>query len=226
MARHKLGKEIIRLLKERQRDQSWLAERLNLNRSTVNKWLVEDGNRISAEMLQAICDRLGVDNNVLFILAIEQWKTYKGEYEPYLKIQKPQTQTTEIQQTQTIHLPHIPELTSKDCPIYFELKLGKEVIERPDPNERDKPIFEWPGWHERGEDWRKRFEENPAHTVLNQWLNQPGIHVVIGEPGGGKSTLLRYWANELIKKSNETKQYVPILIPLREVKEDGIKGFF
>ena len=248
--KHKLGKAIVEAYKAKGWTQAEFCRRLDKKQSTVNSWLIEDGSTIDApKKLQDICDRLGLDfegQKALFDIAIEfthergKWKRHRAKFADYyverFKNQTPpQTKlASNAEQTEAdekpIHfeLPDLPDLKSKTCPIYFELKLGKEERIKDPSDRRERPIFEFPFlmWTERAEDWRKHFTETPAHTLLQQWSNQSGFHPIVGEPGGGKSTLLRYWANELVKMSTSDRQYLPLLVPLREVDESGIEGFF
>ena len=225
--RHNLGEQIAKQLRKDKRSQAWLGEQVGVTRYAVGKWLVKDGNRISAENLQAICDVTHADKNEFFKLAIETWPKFTEEYESYLKQTNQQTKDVNVEKPNpTIELPDLPDLKSKTCPIYFELKLGKEEIIKDPSDRRERPIYEFPMWKERSEDWRKHFTETPAHTLLQQWSQQAGFHPIVGEPGGGKSTLLRSWAHKLVEMSTQTKQYLPLLVPLREVDETGLEGFF
>ena len=232
MARHKLGLAISKQLKADKRNQTWLADELGVSRSAVTKWLNEDGNRIAADDLVRICDKVRADKIVFFELAKEVWPKYAFEYDEKLQEFNEQPQSDVIKQDASlVKLPDLPDLKSKTCPIYFELKLGKEELIK-DPSDRlERPIYEFPMWKERSEDWRKHFTETPAHTLLQQWCQnarseQAGFHPIVGEPGGGKSTLLRSWAHKLVEMSTPTKQYLPLLVPLREVDKAGLEGFF
>ena len=227
--RHNLGEQIAKQLRKDKRSQAWLGEQVGVTRYAVGKWLVKDGNRISAENLQAICDVTHADKNEFFKLAIETWPIFKEEYEPYLKQTNQQTKNVNVEKPNPkIELPDLPDLKSKTCPIYFELKLGKEELIKDSNDRRERPIFEFPFlmWTERAEDWRKHFTETPAHTLLQQWSQEAGFHSIVGEPGGGKSTLLRSWAHKLVEMSTLNKQYLPLLVPLREIDETGVEGFF
>jgi chromosome segregation and condensation protein ScpB len=61
-------------------------------------------------------------------------------------------------------------------------------------------------------EWR-RFD---ADSVLKQLL-KPGVHVVVGEPGSGKTVLLTRWAAQVsLKRIRDCQSPIPLLLRLRE----------
>lgn len=225
MARHKLGLEIAKQLKADKRSQAWLADELGVSRSAVTKWLTEDGNRISVDDLLSIADKLRVDKIEFFELAKKVWPNYAFEYDEQLG----KFSQSEIRKKPKpiIEIPKLPKVINKTCPIYFQLNLGKEKP-REVNEQRENLVFEFPYiMHTENDDkWRKVFTKTPAHELLKTWSQTVGIHPIIGEPGGGKSTLLGTWAHLLKEMSTSTKQYVPLFVPLREVDTSCIEGYF
>jgi hypothetical protein len=99
-------------------------------------------------------------------------------------------------------------------------------VQRKQTEKDEAPIYEFPMWIEDPSRWRKHFEEEPAETVLKRWLQQPGIHALVGEPGGGKTTLLREWAHTIAAMHTSEQPLIPFYVPLREVTKDGLKAYF
>ena len=112
---------------------------------------------------------------------------------------------------------HLPQI---EAPFVFPLSLGVEVAGQPREEDRHRTPYEALNYSEDASVYRgRRREPRPASQVLNEWLRQPGVHVVTGEPGGGKTTLLSHWARTLHQDylQNDERAF-PLYIPLREMR--------
>ena len=163
------------------------------------------------------CRKIGMKRNSA---GVEPWKLFSKQEEVNWKLSDSLLHLGDRPDpANPTHLPESPDF-------FYPLRLGHEVRRPIEPGEREAPILEFPMWIENPERWRKRFEEEPAERVRDRWLNQPGLHAIVGEPGGGKTTLLRHWAQALADMSTPEKLIVPFYIPLRKVTDEGLTAYF
>jgi len=86
---------------------------------------------------------------------------------------------------------------------YFPIQLGKLIKHTHrvhGPQDRDSNPLEGPlGWKEGTEHVsQKHFEREAPEQVLEHWLNETeGVFLILGQPGGGKTTLLQQWEKQL-----------------------------
>ena len=217
MSRHTFGLEFKKILKEKELRQTALAKRAGIDKSTISKWLVEGGNRPTVDNLDSVSDALGIEQSVLRDLAKEQWHQHALEY---MSVEERQ-QAIGISEQEIIKKPEIP---TPDTTIYFPLRLAKEVKEKVENPDGRHEIFipDYPGWVEQEEKWRNRLEIKAADEVLDKLLDTTGLHVIVGEPGGGKTTLLRNLGRNLQNQVN----VLPLYVPFRSVKSESIRDFF
>ena len=124
--------------------------------------------------------------------------------------------------------PDAPPTPALFAEFYFPLSLGREVVEKVEPNDpREAPPPLEPLTYKEGQNWRRRFEQQPEERVLESWLAQPGLHPLVGEPGSGKSTLLRQWAVRLNEQHlQDGTKPVAFYVALRDVTSEGLDDYF
>jgi predicted NACHT family NTPase len=118
---------------------------------------------------------------------------------------------------------------------FYPLSLGQVVVARREDKRGDKseapPPLEFPFYIEDSEHWRKSFQQQPEAQVLESWLRSPNVYALVGEPGGGKTTLLKHWAVTLAQRTiaqaskSGGEQFVPLYIPLRDIKDGTPKDY-
>jgi len=222
MAYSEFGTAFLKILKSKGLNRSELANLAGLNRSTFTSWTKEDTDSSpKRESLDAVSDALGLELQVLRDLAKKQWPddALKFLSDKEQKLKKESFTSSPSKQKQQPK-PYIPE---PEADIYFPLKLAIEVEEKVNnPDEALQGFFlDYPGWVEQEEKWRTRLDIKPANEFLDELVGTPGLHVIVGEPGGGKTTLLRHLGKQLLERN-----MIPLLVPLREVGKEGIVDFF
>ncbi len=126
---------------------------------------------------------------------------------------------------------HLPRIKSD---FVFPLSLG---VEETNHSTRDgvQILTETRTYGESRELYRRRRVPKLADTFLGEWARQPGLYVVTGEPGGGKTTLLGYWAKELHQTYLEDdSRAFPLYVSLREMRgtdktilhDQGVQRYF
>ena len=79
--------------------------------------------------------------------------------------------------------------------VYHPLYLGRESVEQFNQDDQQKPLeFPFVGWHEEGRVvGQEYFQQQPEDKIFKDWVHRPGLYLILGEPGGGKTTLLSEW---------------------------------
>ena len=132
--------------------------------------------------------------------------------------------------------PDASHLPLTDASFIFPLSLGVEVAGAPIEGDEHRIPYEASSYSENRDVYRgRRRAPKPAAQLLNEWLRQPGLHVVTGEPGGGKTTLLSHWAKTLHQAYlDDDIRPFPLYLPLRQMRDvnreilrdKGVQSYF
>ncbi|WP_148293802.1 hypothetical protein, partial [Azospirillum sp. B4] len=102
---------------------------------------------------------------------------------------------------------------------YFPARLGTPVT-RPTPDREqlgsrdgaNLPHYE--AWRESFAPPSSSWEERPEAQVLDDLRGGAGFHIILGEPGAGKSSLLQHWADQVRPATPGYGALVPLLLEL------------
>lgn len=107
---------------------------------------------------------------------------------------------------------------------FYPLSIGFEVAST---SNAESEIKKFPLYAENSSLIDKHFDVRPEKDVLKLFLDSTSINILLGEPGGGKSTLLTEWAYQLNQAHLENSNNpIAFLVRIRDVSEKGLVSYF
>jgi GTPase SAR1 family protein len=115
-------------------------------------------------------------------------------------------------------IPKRPDLRLDDPFQYIQLNLCIEDANQLDSGQRKQA---------EGSNRQKK-QINDADFFLKRWLAEKnGVYYIIGDPGMGKTTLLKHWVKDLYENlQKDSKAPLPFFIELRDVNEETIEAYY